>query len=100
MNTEPKDNTDLRGRRFLEPGYTRSLVDEFPCVGTIETANTDCSNQLGIEVPKIHTVLAARSWLQRLPVGHAPAALAMDCPQSSVSPDVLCGSFRMAFDLH
>jgi len=100
MNTEPKDNTDLRGRRFLEPGYTRSLVDEFPCVGTIETANTDCSNELGIEVPKIHTVLAARSWLQRLPVGHAPTALAMDRPQSFVSPDVLCGSSGMAFDLH
>jgi hypothetical protein len=84
--------------RWLTQHVPPSVVNERPGVGTIESAHADRCNQLRIEVAEVDAVLAARSGLHWFPVCDTPTRPAMYGAQSSVSPDVLCGCFRMPLD--
>ena len=87
-----------RRARLLKLDGSYSVVNERPPVGTIESAHADRCNELRIEVPEVDAVLAARSWLQWFPVCDTPTRPAVDGAQRFVSPDVLCGCFRMPLD--
>ena len=89
-----------RRARLLKLDGSYSVVNERPPVGTIESAHADRCNELRIEVPEVDAVLAARSWLQWFPVCDTPTRPAVDGAQRFVSPDVLCGGFRVRFNLH
>ena len=71
------------------------LVDEPPCVCSVEAANPHRGGEFGVEVPKVYPMLGDGSWRQRLPVSNAATGSTVNCPQSLVAPDVLGSGLRV-----
>ena len=74
-----------------ELGREVSFVDELPCVGAIELADSHRRDQLGIEVAEVDPVLATWRGFHWLPMSDASTGSATNGSQSPVPLNVLCG---------
>ena len=76
------------------------LVDELPRVRAVEAPHPHRCNEFGHEVAQVDSMFGARQGIEWFPMGNATAGLAVNGPESSVTPDVRCCGLRVPRNGH
>ena len=76
------------------------LVEELPRVRAVEAPRPHRCKEFGLEIAQVYPMFGARQGIEWFPMGNASAGLAVNGPESSVTPYVRCCGLRVPRNCH